>query len=129
MLQAKQIRGEEAVEFLRVPQAASGILQRRKRHGAEAPFLVPGDGEEIVEAASAPVPDAVFGDSSNARRVLDGDFQSGGPVAMHQHGKKTVEAVEGEKPLQCGTLEGANGAAGGSKVHLENAPARTSGDS
>ena len=87
-------------------------FQFRKGHRAQPPLLIPGEGKQIVETASEPVPHAVFGDPGEPRPVIHRYFKGPQPVAVHEQGEKTVQSIEGEQAVQRRTFEGAYRVAG-----------------
>ena len=53
-------------------------------------LLVPRNGDEIVDAATEPVPHAILRDAGHARPMIHRHFERAGAAAMHEHGQESV---------------------------------------
>jgi len=87
--------------------------------GVDAAFLVPGDGEEIVDAAPESIPYSVLGNASQAGPMVDRHLKGLGAVAMDDDGQEPMNAVKREHALEASSLVSADAAAGISKVDLQ----------
>lgn len=105
-----------------------GRFQFLEGDRAKAAFLIPGEADEIVEAASEPIPDAIFGDASDAGTMVDGNFKRAGAGSVDQDGEETMEAVKGEDALECSALKGTRGATGVREVYAQRRSASPAGD-
>ena len=90
--------------------------------------MVPGQREQVCDAAAEAVPDAVFRDTGHARAVVHGDFLAAFAAAVDEHGQEPVDAVEAEQTVQRLAAEDAQRAAGVREIHAERGLARGAGD-
>src|SRR6266702_7975508 len=104
------------------------LLQFRERDLAQPPLLIPPDRKQIIHAAAEPVPDTVLGNSSRARPMVHGNLQCPGAIPMHQNRQETVQAIEGENPVQGGPPEDAHGSAAIPEVNFQDASPRPARD-
>src|SRR5436853_3993649 len=102
--------------------------ERGKWCRRQSSLLIPSHSDQIVNAATEPVPHAVFGNACRSLSMIHGNLPRLYAGAVNQDRQETMPAVERKDPVERRPLEHTQGTAGVLKVRLEHAFARPAGD-
>ncbi len=72
---------------------------------AKTALQVPGDAHQIIHPAPDAVPDPIFGNTRNARAMVDRHFLCSGAIGMDEDGQEAVQSIEGRQAFDGFTLK------------------------